>query len=683
MNISYLWLKEFVDIDLSPRDLATRMTMAGIAVDAIEEHGDDSILEFELTSNRPDCLSHYGIAREVATVLNQPLRQPEIKLNESATPVTSVTSVVIEEPTLCPRYTARVIRGVKVGPSPEWLVKRLEALGQRSVNNVADITNYVMLELGQPLHAFDFDKLGEHRIVVRRARANEKITLLDGEEKQLTSDMLVIADAKEAVAMGGIKGGLDSGISDSTTNVLLEAAYFNPASIRQTSKSLGVSTEASYRFERGADYEMSVLASNRATGLIAEICGGEVLAGIIDVHFTPAKPEPISLRLSRYTAKTGLDVELKEATRILTSLGLTVETGADSLTATAPSWRHDLSIEEDLIEEVARVIGYDKLQPSLPGGSGAGAYLPGENGRRAVRQMLTTLGYHEAINFSFVNAETDSMLTALSDHYRLKLSNPIDATQAEMRTTLLGGLLDSLTHNLNHGTRNVKLFEFGKCFALTDGAERPNESENLALVLTGSRNEADWQAAATRAEFYDLKGAVESIGESLNLKNLSFAPIRDIPYLHPGRAAVISVGNEVTGHVGQLHPQMAARYKFKQPVLIAELNFGALLQAEAKEARYQPLPKFPTVLRDIAILIDRSVSWAEIAGAIQSLGIPQLENIRLFDLYAGKELPEGKHSLAVSLRFRAVDRTLTDAEINDLYERVIVRLRQSFGAELR
>jgi phenylalanyl-tRNA synthetase beta chain len=682
MNISYNWLKELVKIDLAPRDLATRMTMAGLTVDAIEEHGDDFILEFELTSNRPDCLSHYGIAREVATVLNHPLQSPDMKLHESSTPITEVASVTIEEPSLCPRYTARVIRGVNVGPSPEWLVKRLEALGQRSVNNVADITNYVMLELGQPLHAFDLDKLNGKSIIVRAAKDKEKITLLDGEERELSSEMLVIADAENPVAMGGIKGGLDSGISDKTTNVLLEAAYFHPASIRQTSKSLGVSTEASYRFERGADYAMPVLASNRATALIAELCGGEVLTGMIDVHTPPVEPAPITLRLARYKDKTGLGVELDEAKRILTALGLTVETASDSLTAIAPSWRHDLAIEEDLIEEVARIIGFDKLQTSLPGGSGAGAYLPGEQGRRAARKTLTALGYHEAINFSFVNAESDAQLTTLADSQRLRLNNPIDATQAEMRTTLLGGLLDSLTRNLNHCTRNVKLFEIGKCF-LQLGAERPTEHENLALVLTGARNETDWQAAAARLEFYDLKGAVEAIAESLNLPNLNFAPIRDIPYLHPGRAAVISLGSETVGHAGQLHPQVAARYKFKQPVLIAEFNFGALLQAEASEARYQPLPKFPTVLRDIAILIERSVNWAEIAGAIQSLGIPELENIRLFDLYAGKELPAGKHSLALSVRYRAADRTLTDAEINELHERVITTLRERFGAELR
>jgi phenylalanyl-tRNA synthetase beta chain len=683
MKISYNWLKEFVDIALSPRELATRMTMAGHAVDAIEEDGDDAILEFELTSNRPDCLSHLGLAREVATVLRQPLRLPEIKLTESATPTTDVTSVVIEAPTLCPRYTARVIRGVQVGPSPEWLVKRLEALGQRSVNNVADITNFVMLEVGQPLHAFDFDKLGGQRIVVRRARAQERITLLDGEERALTSDMLVIADAENPVAMGGIKGGLDSGITEATTNVLLEAAYFDPTSIRHTSKALGVSTEASYRFERGADYEMPVLASNRATALMAELCGGEVLAGIVDAKTPPAPREAISLRRARYQDKTGLAVELPEAARILTALGLAVETATDSLTATTPSWRHDLSIEEDLIEEVIRVVGYDQLQTTLPGGSGAGAYLPGEQGRRAARQTLTARGYHEAINFSFVNAETDSQLTVAQETNRLQLCNPIDATQAEMRTTLLGGLLDALLRNLHHGTRNVRLFEVGKCFLRDDGAERPLEPENLALVATGARNESDWQAAATRLEFYDVKGALEAVAESLHLPPLNFTPIRAVPYLHPGRAAVISLGDEMVGHVGQLHPQVATRYKFKQPVFIAELNLGTLLQAEVREARYQPLPKFPTVSRDLALLIDRAVTWAELAGAIRALELPQLENLRLFDLYAGKELPTGKHSLALSLRFRAKERTLTDVEIHEVYERIVTTLRDKFGAELR
>ncbi len=683
MQISYNWLKELVNLDLSPRDLATRMTMAGNAVDAIEEHNGDSILEFELTSNRPDCLSHLGIAREVSAVLDKPLHNKITIEKTSVTKTSAVTSVEVLAQDLCPRYTARVIRGVTVGVSPEWLVARLEALGQRSVNNVADITNYVMLELGQPLHAFDLDQLAGQRIIVRRAQTREKITLLDNEERELNSDVVVICDAEKPVAIGGIKGGLHSGISEATTNVLLEAAYFNPVSIRQTAKNLAVNTEASYRYERGADIEMPDKASLRAVNLIAEICGGEILSEIIDVRTEPQTRQPITLRDSRYLAKTGLALNLAQATKILTALGFAVTTSENSLTAIPPSWRHDMAIEEDLIEEVIRVIGYDQLITSLPGGSGAGAYLKGDIGRRAVRQSLTGLGFHEAINFSFVNAENDAALTTVIEADRLKLTNPIDSTQAEMRTTLLGGLLASLANNLNHGTRNVKLFELGKCFAQSALGERPLETEKLALALTGMRNETDWQAASTRLDFYDLKGAVEALLVSLSLPNISFQPATDVPYLHPGRAAVISCGDKAIGHLGQLHPTLASRYKFKQAVLLAELNFGLLLELNPAESRYQPLPRFPNVTRDLAILIDRQVSWHQIETTILALSLPQLEQIRMFDLYAGKELPEGKHSLALSLRYRSLDRTLTEAEINAMHEQVVAALSSKFGAELR
>src|SRR5215475_905239 len=368
MKTNYNWLKELVDVDMPPRDLAAKLTMAGIAVDAVDFYGDDAVLEIDLTSNRPDCLSHLGIAREAAAVLGK-------------TKTVDVTSVEILAPALCPRYTARVIRGVKIGPSPDWMVKRLESLGQRSVNNVADITNYVMLEMGQPLHAFDLHQLRGERIVVRTARSGEKITTLDGEERDLTPEMLVIADAERPVALAGIKGGEDSGITDKTNDVLLEAAYFAPAQVRATSKALGLSTEASYRFERGTDPEIVAKASDRAAALIAEIAGGEVLSGLVDVYPTKAARDRIRFRRARYTALTGLQIELSEAERILSSLGFTVEADVDNeqLRALAPSWRVDVSIEEDLIEEVARIAGYDNLKNTLPGSAGAGAYLPGED----------------------------------------------------------------------------------------------------------------------------------------------------------------------------------------------------------------------------------------------------------------------------------------------------------------
>lgn len=684
MRISYQWLKEFVDPHWSARELAARLTMLGQAVDAVTPAGDDFILEFDLTSNRPDCLSHLGIAREVAALTGQPLRLPEGRLTASAEQTKEVTSVEILDPQLCPRYTARVITGVKVGPSPAWLAGRLEALGQRSINNVADITNLVLLEQGQPLHAFDFARLSGRRIIVRTARPGERLETLDGVERQLAPGMLVIADAERPVALAGIMGGAESEISEATTEVLLESAYFAPLSIRQTARELGMSTEASYRFERGVDCEAAVRACDRAASLIAEVAGGEVLSGIIDVYPGPQTREPILFRRARYRNLTGLEIEVGEAARILCALGFAVETvgEADALRATPPSWRVDVALEVDLIEEVARLAGYDRLPTTLPGGAGAGAYLIGEGGRRAARRALTAMGYHEAISFSFINAEADAIFNGSQDERELTLRNPIDETQGQMRTTLLVGLLDAVSRNVNHGTRQARLFELGKCFAPGDGAH-PVESELLGLVATGARNEADWQRAAERVDFYDLKGAVEAVIESLGLPRGEYAPIETLSYLHPGRAAVISLGGKEVGRLGQLHPRVAASYKFKQPVFIAELDFGDLLAADPVEVRYRPWPKFPSVVRDLSLLVDAAVTYVAIERAIVALGIPELVSIRLFDLYQGRELPPGKHSVALSLRYRAADRTLTEAEINTAHEQVTAMLGREFGAELR
>jgi phenylalanyl-tRNA synthetase beta chain len=689
MKTNYNWLKELVEVDLPPRDLAAKLTMAGIAVDAVDFYGDDAVLEIDLTSNRPDCLSHMGIAREAAAVLGKTARTPEAKVIESKTKSGDVTSVEILAPALCPRYTARVICGVKIGPSPDWMVKRLESMGQRSVNNVADITNYVMLEMGQPLHAFDLHQLRGERIVVRTARSGEKITTLDGEERDLTPEMLVIADAERPVALAGIKGGEDSGITEKTVDVLLEAAYFAPAQTRATSKALGLSTEASYRFERGTDPEIVARASDRAAALIAEIAGGEVLSGLVDVYPTKAARDWIGFRRSRYTALTGLPIELGEAERILRGLGFTVEADVenDRLRAKAPSWRVDVSIEEDLIEEVARIAGYDNLKNTLPGGGAAGAYLPGEDARRAARQTLTAPGYDEAVSFSFVNGETDEMLSETGEDSRLALLNPIDETQAHMRVTLLGGLLDALERNFNHGARNVRLFEIGNCF-MGDHGEGPLETERLGIVATGARNEDDWQAAASsngggNIDFYDLKGAIESVAETMGLPALEFEPDKACEFLHPGRRAEVRLGAETVGVIGQLHPRVAARYKFKQPVFVADLNLRMMLLADRAKVRYHPLPKFPTVVRDLALLIDTGVQFAGVERAIRELKIPELVGVKLFDLYAGKELPAGKHSIALSLRYRAANRTLTDEEVNAAHDRVINTLKREFGADVR
>ena len=693
MKISYQWLREWVAVDLSPRELATALTMAGLAVDGIEPHGGDEVLEIDLTSNRPDALSHLGVAREVAVLCDLPLRRIEEATAIqpcSGARTADLTSVVIEAPDLCPRYTARLIRGVRIGPSPDWLVERLAALGQRSVNNVADITNYVMLEMGQPLHSFDFAQLRGQRIVVRRATPGERMTTLDGEERTLTPEVLVIADAERAVAIGGIKGGEDSGITDQTVDVLLEAAWFAPAQIRQTSRLLGLATEASYRFERGTDPEIVALASDRASRLIAEIAGGEILDGRIDMYpgrdAIESRRGSIPFRLSRYQALTGLTVELGAAARILTALGCRVDSGVEELVAVPPSWRIDLRIEEDLIEEVVRVVGYDRLATTLPGSAGAGSYLTGEVERRTVRQLLTGAGYSEAISFSFVNAALDAVYSPAGEAERLQLLDPIDETQSHMRTTLVGGLLRALEHNLRHGTRNIRLFEIGKCFLAGGGEEgRPAEIERLALVATGACDERDWQNAAARLDFFDLKGVLSAIPDQLARGPFEMIADTTRPWLHPGRSAEIRLADGTTvGFLGQLHPRLAAPFKLvRQPILLAELDLSRLLASPRLESRYRPLPKYPTVVRDIALLVERAIPYRQIEAAIRALDLPHLVGIRLFDRYEGKELPPTHHSLAITLRYQALDRTLTDEEIADSQSRLVDCLVQQFAAELR
>lgn len=687
MKISYNWLKDLVKFDATPQELSEKLTMVGLAVDAVEQIGDDYVLELDLTSNRPDCLSHLGVARDTGAIFDSEASLPEYRhAVESKEKCNKLAKVEILNPELCPRYTARIIRGVKIGPSPEWLVKRLEAMGQRSVNNIADITNYVMLETGQPLHAFDLHELKGQSIIVRTAKDKERITTLDGEERELTSQMLVIADAERAVALGGIKGGEDSGITDKTTDVLLEAAYFTPAQVRATAKALDLSTEASYRFERGTDPEIPPVASAIAAAMMHNLAGGEVLSGIIDVYPSPVSKSPIKLRIVRYKSLIGLDVEINTAATILQRLGFKVKQFKKEgyLLAEPPTWRTDISIEEDLIEEVARIIGYGSIKSSLPGNAGAGAYLEFEERRITLRESLMSSGFHEAISFSFVNVDIDKLFSAVDDSARWQLMDPIDETQSHMRTTMLGGLIKSLDHNFNHGMRNVRLFELGKCFS-KDSSGNPFEIEKLGIVATGARNENDWNDISAKLDFFDFKGIVEAVLERIGILNASFLPVTSVSCLHPGRAAIISGegGQQELGVLGQLHPNTASQFKFKQPVFIAELDLALLFSAKRFEARYKPLQKFPTVIRDLALLIDKSVSYSSIRESILELAIPELTKIDIFDLYEGKELPTGKHSIALSICYRSDDRTLTDEEVNKAHSTVIKQLTDRFNAELR
>lgn len=681
MKISYKWLTEIAKINLSPRQLADRMTMVGLAVDSIEETGDDYMFDFDLTSNRPDALSHFGVAREAALVCGGAFSRPEIKLDESDEAADSMASIEIADSDLCARYAGRVVRGVKVGPSPVWLVERLESIGQRPVNNIADITNLVMFEMGQPTHAFDLNLLRGRKIIVRRARTGERLKTLDGVERELTTDMLMIADADRVVAVAGVMGGEDTEISLTTTDVLIESAYFDPLSVRHTSRALGLDTEASYRFSRGVDPQAQARAADRVAELIAEIAGGRILRGVIDIHPVKLQRNRVSLRESRIERLTGLKVEIEKAADILRALEFEVEVHQDRrLTALAPSFRIDISREEDLVEEVARHTGYDQVATTLPAWGGTGSYLPGEQNRRRARRILMDLGFNEAISFSFVNGERDRLFQS-TGAATATLVNPIDTNASEMRASLLTCLLDSLQANFNHGTRDVKLFEVGKVFQSESSDERPREREKLAMVLTGSVAPDDWRSNR-QIDFYDLKGAIESLLAGLNLSGFTIER-GGVEYLHPGQSAALIRDGQEIARLGRLHPRVAALYKFRQPVYIGEIDFESLLELPPDPVRYSALPRLPASSRDVSAMVAESVLWGDVERAIADLGIKEIVSVKLFDTYKGKDMPEGMRSLAFRVVYRGDGRTLTDEEITPMHERVREMIEQKFGAQLR
>ncbi|HYP28065.1 MAG TPA: phenylalanine--tRNA ligase subunit beta [Blastocatellia bacterium] len=682
MKISYKWLGELVDLTLAPRELADRLAMVGFVVDSVDQSGDDYILDVDVTSNRPDGLSHLGIAREAALVCGTSLKWSAAGVSESDEPVEGITSVEILDADLCPRYVARVVRNVKVGPSPRWLVDRLEAVGQRTVNNVADISNYVMFEMGQPTHAFDLNLLRGKRIVVRLARGGERLTTLDGVPRELRDDMLIIADAERAVAVAGVMGGEETEINESTTDVLIESAYFTPQSIRQTARALGLATEASHRFERGADFDAQARAADRVASLIKEVAGGEVARGAVDAHPKRLRHKPVRLRETRVERLTGLKVDIERASDILRSLGFEVElsqTGGE-LEAVAPSFRVDVSLEEDLVEEVARHVGYELVETSLPSWSGLGSYLPGERRRNRLQSALSGLGFDEAISFSFVNADRDRIFRA-GDARPVGIVNPIDVNESLMRTSLLTGLLDALQRNFNHGTRDVKLYEFGRVFESRGEGERPFEREVLGLVMSGALGAEGWRGVRP-LDFYDLKGVVEVIFGALNLSGFTIERSR-VEYLHPGQSAAFQRDGIEVARFGRIHPRVASSYKFRQPVYVGEIEFEKLLELDPDPVLYSALPRLPAVSRDVSALLPEDVQWGEVEKAIGELGIEEIVSVKVFDMYKGKGMPEGFRSLAFRVTYRGDGRTLVDEEVSVMHERVRETLQNRFGAQLR
>jgi len=645
---------------------------------------DDVVLEVEVMPNRPDCLSVAGLAREVAALTEGRFRLPEIRVPEEEPPAAALTSVRIDAPERCGRFTARVLLDVRVGPSPAWLAQRLRAVGLRPINNVVDVTNYVMWELGHPLHAFDYDRLAEHRIVVRPARPGEVLTTLDGQTRTLDPSMLVIADASQAVGVAGVMGGAASEVSPATRRVLLESAYFEPASIRRTARALGLATEASYRFERGADIEGLRMASDRAAQLMAELAGARVARGIVDVYPRPRPPVRLRLRIERVRRVLGAAPPVDRVGTILRALGFPTEARDGGFDVVVPSFRRDVAIEDDLVEEVARVWGYGEIPATLPAGTLSLTRRPRPVVvQDTVRRALAAAGYQEAVTLSLIDpAHLAHLGLEPGDPRVVAVRNPLAADRSVLRPTLLFGLLEAVQTNVRRQTADVRLFEIGRVFEGKGAGQPPREETRVGVVLTGLRTARAWFAPKARADVFDAKGAVETVVEALGRGEVEVEALA-APYLEEGRGATVIVRGAPVGVFGEIHPALQRAFDLPAPVFFAELSLDRLEAVPGRPLVHRPLPRFPAVLRDLAVVVPADLPAAEVSRVIQGIPNPCLRRVLLFDVYRGEQVGPDRKSLAYSLLYQADDRTLTDAEVNAMHAEVVARLRAVLGAEVR
>jgi len=685
MKIVAGWVREFVDIPATDQELADRLTLCGLAIDGVE----DGVLEADIGTNRPDAMSHFGIAREASCLYDRDLKPIRPAVHESDRPAAEAAWVEIADPELCSRYSARVITGVKIGPSPAWMVKRLEAAGHRSINNVADVTNYVLLELGQPLHSFDLDKLAGRKIIVRRARAGEMLETLDGVERKFTADHLIIADADKPVGIAGVMGGQASGISNSTVNVLLESAWFEPKSIRRTARYFGMHTDASHRFERGSDVGGTATAADRAAELIQQVAGGEILKGRIDIipiletvasvtKYSQVGGEPferhsfrnlvapsarpaIELRRKELDRIIGVQVTAAEVMRILRRLGFRAEELAyGNWKLAPPTWRLDVSREIDIIEEVSRHYGFERLPDHLASWAGTIHRTPDAKMEQAVRDTARGLGYDETISISL---GPEARMRRFSSAEPLALANPLSAESAVLRTSALPGVLDAVLWNLNRGEKDSHVFEVGKVY-LPDG-------EPATLALAGVPD-----------DFAHLKGDIETVLDLFS-GSVSFDKEIGVDYFHPGRSARVLLDGATIGRFGELHPAVAAEYGFRHPVLAAQLFLDPLYARGLRVMRHEELPRFPSVERDFSFLLPEGVTFQSVERAVIALDLPELRNVTAAEVFRGGQVPAGHYSLLLRVRFQSNDRTLLDLEVNDHSARIVAALQETLRATLR
>ena len=683
MRLVYSWLSELVAVPGDVESVATEIGLRGFEVAAVE-HGRMPVIDFEITANRPDCLSHLGLAREASAIWGLPLRDPDVHdISARTAGADESVQVDLEASDLCPRYCAQVF-AVQIGASPAWLADRLEAAGVRPINNIVDVTNYVMLEMGQPMHAFDLRHIGGRRIVVRRAREAERMRTLDGVERTLGPDMLVIADADRAVAVAGVMGGQHSEISGDTRLIVLESANFEPASVRLTSKRLALKTEASSRFERGGDVNAPPVGIARAAVLLSEIGAGSPVGALIDRYPAPRSAVQIPLRQARIARVLGQDVPVEDVPRYLEPLGFTVQAAGGpqpGWIVTVPTFRVDVSREADLIEEVGRHYGFDRLPTRFPAlAAPQGAPDPRVSRDRAVRLALTAAGFSESMTFAFIEKQA-AVPFCEPGVAPVAIANPLSEKFAVLRPSLLAGLTDSCAHNRRRGRKDVQLFETGSRFT-SEG-----EGRAAAIVWCGGAGHPHWSSPARAVDFFDAKGVVELLCAALDLPSasLTFAACHR-PQLVPGRAADVRSGTVHLGSVGQLAPAIADARGFPEgePIYVAEIDLDAVTAARPAEAlRAESLPRFPSIVRDVSILVDEALPAAAVRGTIRSSAPPTLVSVTEFDRYQGTGVPAGRVSLSLRLTFRDPDRTLTDEDARQATDRIVAALRAQHGAEQR
>ena len=656
MKISPHWLRDFVDLKVDYRRLADELTLSGIAVEGISGEGDATVFEMEITTNRPDAMNHYGVAREISALYDLPLKQiePKLPLSQGESKVT----IDIQEPELCPRFTAQEICDATVKASPAGIAKRLALIDQRPISNAVDATNYVLWESGKPTHVFDLDLLEGRRLVIRKARAGEKLKTLDGVDRQLTPDDLVVADAVKPVGLAGVMGGYDSMITEKTRNILIESAWWDPVTIRRMSKRHGIHTDASHRFERGADFESTVPSTQRVAELILNSGRGKLVGGIIDVLARKLDLAPIELYRKEVARILGENISDLEISRILTRLGFVLMSGPEGgYLVHVPSWRLDIEREIDLIEEIARLHGYDKFANTLPAYAGEVVDQPDAAKEARLRTSLLALGYNEAVSLTFVSHDDAKQFSTAP---AIELANPISDEASVMRTSMLPGMLNMLTYNLNRGSDNVRLFEAGNVFE-TSGAKSV-EMKRLCIGATGAALEGNVHQPTRPLSFFDIKGDIEDLMSPFSNWTLYYDS-NTPEFYHPGRSARAVMDGTTVAQFGQLHPDVAAARKLKQDVFVGEIFLDRLYQHDLRQVRYETLPRFPAVERDFSFVFDDRVAFERIRASISGLAIPELRLFTPAEIFRGDKVGAEKYSILLRAMFQSGERTLREDEV--------------------